>query len=167
MLQESGKHPCAICYLSGVSSKSSFCVACSSWVLKRCNVISGTLKPDPIFKGKRCNGLARPVDNQWQRSRREGRRLRWCHPSATLGTDYPQVAAVNSLVAITRRLVSWGQFNESMPSAHPNLPVISHHLLRKTLHLHASGTCVSTSFDLHNLQSNDRAIIRCVQCHHY
>ena len=97
MLQKSDKDPCAICYLWGVSAKSSFCVACSSWVLKRCNVISSTLKPDPIFKGKRCNGLARPVDNQWQRSQREGRRLRWCHPSVTLGTDYPRVAAVNSL----------------------------------------------------------------------
>ena len=50
--------------LSGVSTKSSFCVACSSWVLKRCNVIFGTLKPDPIFRGKRCTGLARPVDNK-------------------------------------------------------------------------------------------------------
>ena len=65
----------------------------------RCNVISGILnmlKPDPILRGKRCTGLTRPVDNQWQRSKWEGRRLRWCHLSATLGTDYPR-AAVNSM----------------------------------------------------------------------
>ena len=99
MFQESGKDPCAMCLL-GVSTKSRFRVACFSRVLKRCNVISGTLKPDHIFRGKRCTGLTRPVDNQWQRSQREGRRLRWCHPSATLGTDYPWVAAVNSMPSI-------------------------------------------------------------------
>ena len=89
MLQKSSKDPCAIC-LSGVSTKSSFCVACSSWVLRRCNVISDTLKPDPIFRGKRCTWLAKRVDNQWQRSQREGRRLGWCHPPPTLGTDKPR-----------------------------------------------------------------------------
>ena len=82
-------------------------------------------------------------------------------PSCYLG-DWLSSGGGCELVTITRRRVSWGQFNESMPSAHPNLPVISHHLQRKTLHLHASGTWVSTSFDLHNLQRNDRAMIRCV-----
>ena len=94
MFQDSSKDPCAMCLL-GVSTKSSFRVACFSWVLKRCNLTSGTLKPDPIFRGKRCTWLTRPVDNLFQRSQGEGRRLRWCHPSATLGTDYPWVAAVN------------------------------------------------------------------------
>ena len=48
MFQESGKDACAIC-LSGVNTKSSFCVACFSWVLKRCNVISGTRMHDPYL----------------------------------------------------------------------------------------------------------------------
>ena len=48
------------------------------------------------------------------------------------------------------------------PSAHPHLPLISHHFQRKTLHLHASRTWSQTSSGLHNLQRNDRAIIHCV-----
>ena len=46
--------------------------------------------------------------------------------------------------------------------AHPHLPLISHHLQRKSLHLHASGTWAPTPSGLHNLQRNDRAIIRCL-----
>ena len=86
--------------VSGVSAQNPASVSRFSRVLKRCNVISGTLKPNPSFRGKRCIGLARPVDNQWQKSHGDGRRLRWCHPSATLGTDFPWVAAVNLMPSI-------------------------------------------------------------------
>ena len=160
ILQKSGKDPCAICP-SGVSIKSSFSVACSSWVLNGCSIISDTLKPDPIFRGKRCTGLTKPVDNRWQRSQREGRRLRCCHPSATLWTDHPRVAAVNSMPS--QDAVSHGANSMSpCPSAHPHLLLISHHLQRRTLHLRGSGTWGPTSSNQHNLQRNDRAIISCV-----
>ena len=62
MLQKSGKDPSALCLL-GVSTKSGFCVAYSSWFHKRCNVIPGTLKSDSTFRCKRCPGLDIPVDN--------------------------------------------------------------------------------------------------------
>ena len=52
---------------------------------------------------------------------------------------------------------SVSQGANSMNSHHPHLPSMSHHLQRKSLHLHAP-----TSSDLHNLQRNDRAMIRCV-----
>ena len=106
--------------------------------LKRCNVISGTLKSDPIFRGKRCTWLSRPVDNQ---SQREGRKI-----------------------MLGRRL--WPRrhhkapFNRPLPKCPSSPPAHPHHLQRKTLHLHASGIWAPTS-DLHNLQRNDRAIIRC------
>ena len=41
--------------------------------------------------------LDRP--DQWQRSQWVGRRWRWCHPSVTLGTAYPQVVVVNLLLS--------------------------------------------------------------------
>ena len=124
--------------MSCVSTKSSFCVACSSWVLKRCNVVSGTMKPDPIFRGKQCTVLARAVHNQSQRSQREGRWLRLGHPSATLGTAYPRVAAVNLMPS--QEAGSHGANSMSpCPSAYPHIPLISHHIQRKTLPLHASG----------------------------
>ena len=119
------KDPCAMCLLV-VSTKFSFCAACSSWVHKRCIVIFGTLRPYPIFRGKQCTGLVRPVDNQWYRSQWEGRTLRWCHLSATLRTAYLRVSAAN--LTPSQYAVLHGTNSMSpCPSAHPHHLLISHY----------------------------------------
>ena len=118
------KRPLCHC-LVGVSTKFSFCVACSSWVHKTCNVISGSLKPDPIIRCERGTVLASPVDNQWQKSQWEGRRLRWYHPSATLETAYLQVAAVNSTPsqdAVSHGANSMSSCASPLPAHFPSPP---------------------------------------------
>ena len=57
------KDPFAM-FFSGISTNSIICEGCSSWLNKRCSSISGTLKPNPTFRCKRCTGLARPVDSR-------------------------------------------------------------------------------------------------------
>ena len=86
-------------------------------------------KPDPIFRGKRCPGLARAVDDQWQRSKREGRRSRWGPSFCYLGDCLS--SGVNLMPS--QDAVSNGANSMSpCPSAYPHIPLISHHPQRKT-----------------------------------
>ena len=58
-----------------------------------------------------------------------GRSLRWCHPSVTLETVYLQVGVVNSLLSsLPCRM---GKIQRS--PARPHIPLIFHHLQRKSL----------------------------------
>ena len=57
-----------------------------------------------------------------------GREKLECHPSVNLGTVYPQVVVVNSLIsqdAVWQGQIQWAP-------ACPHLPLISHHLQRKS-----------------------------------
>ena len=97
VLHKSVKDDWAV-YLQGISTNSRFCGGCYRWVHRKCSGISGSLKPDLRIRSIQCTGQARPVyGDQWQRSPWVGKILRWCLPSATLGTVYPQEAVVNSL----------------------------------------------------------------------
>ena len=62
-----------------------------SWVHKKCSGIPGSGVNGVLDK------LNQLMADQWQRSQRVGRSLRWCHPSVTSGTAYPKVVVVNSL----------------------------------------------------------------------
>ena len=66
-----------------------------------------------------CTGQARPIDCRLMTEVIVGwERLRWCHPSVTLGTAYPQGAVVNLL--LSQDVVSHGaNSTNSYPSSLP------------------------------------------------
>ena len=49
-----------------------------------------------------------------------------------------------------------------LPPVHPHFPLISHHLQMKSLKTPCKRNLGPNSSDLHSLQRNDRAMIRCV-----
>ena len=108
---KSSNDPCAVC-VSGVGTNCLFCYGCSCGVYKTCIGISGTVKPDPTFRCKWCVGLTRSADGRPMRS------LRWCHPSAALGTAYPQMVVFN--MHSWKYILSRGTNSKSdCPPTHP------------------------------------------------
>ena len=112
------KTPCGV-GLKGVGTNSIFCGGCSSWIHKKCNGIPDHLKTDASFRCKRCTGQARPIAGRLMVEVTVGReRLDVVPPSVTLGTAYPQVVVVNSLLA--QNAMSHGENStSSCPSSPP------------------------------------------------
>ena len=116
VLQKSGKDPCGVC-LKSVGANSIFFGGCSSWIPEKCNGIPGRLKFYVNFRCKRCTGQARPTNGRpMTQVTVDRKKLRWWHPSVTLGTAYPQVAVVNSLLS-QDAVLHWANSTSSCPSS--------------------------------------------------
>ena len=112
--------------LQGRPRKLHFCSSCSSWVHKKCSGISGTPKPGHSFRCIRCPGQARQVHGRHLKEVTIGREsLRWCHPSVTSGTAYPQVAVLKSFLsqnAVSHEVNSTSSCPSSPPFHFPSPP---------------------------------------------
>ena len=100
------------------------------------------------------------MEDQWQESQWEERSSRWHHLSATLGTAYSQVGAVNlcpSQDAVSHEANSMSSYFLLSFAITPK-GWIYNSCIRSAM-LHASETCAPTSPDLHRLQRNDRNMI--------
>ena len=98
-----------------------------TWYLGQGSMCSRSLAKTPVVseawsRYERCTGKARPIDGRllWERSQWVGKSFRWCHPSVTLGTAYPQGTVVNSLVSqdVATHGTNSASFCPSSPPTH-------------------------------------------------
>ena len=101
------------------------------------------------------SNLEKSCNDQCQRSQWVGRSLRWCHPSVTLGTAYPQVAVVNWLLskdAVSHGASSMSSCLSSPPAHFPSPP-------EEELTIHVSGAPCSMQ-----AKSGPQPYLTCITC---
>ena len=97
VLKKSGKYPCGVCESGVGSSNAIFCGGCKRWVHKKCSGIKGPLRPDPEFRGARCLGTARAINEREVSEVEVGnKKLELSQSSATLGTCSLEVPPIAS-----------------------------------------------------------------------
>ena len=125
MLQKSVKDPCGVC-LKGVSTNSSFCGGCSSWIHKKCGGIPGCLKFDISSRCKPCTGQARPIDSILMTEVTVGQEALKVVPSFCYLGDCLSSTRYYHKMPCCMGQIQWAP-------ARPHLPLISHYLQRKSL----------------------------------
>ena len=112
VLQRSGEDPHGVC-LKGVDANSILYGGYSSWIHKKCSGIPGSLKPDPSFRGKRCTGQDRPIDERLMTDKgHSGSGEAWVMPCFRYLGDCLSSCGGCELATITRCHLAWGKFNE-------------------------------------------------------
>jgi hypothetical protein len=163
-LRKSGKDPCAVC-LKGTSRNCIFCPHCACWVHKKCSGITDILKPDPLFKCRRCKGLARPVDGRPQTEVAIGEeKLEVVSDFCYLG-DTLSSGGGCELAAITRCKSAWKKFRELLPIlTNKHLPATTrgrtYTACVRSVMLYGAETWAASAQTVKRLQRNDRAMVR-------